>query len=219
MEKKKFLVIDVETCGSLDKPLVYDVGGAIIDNTGKIYEHFSFIIEEVFYGCQELMQSAYYADKIPQYKQDLFNGKRRVATFPQFYNFIRYLINKYQISVFLAYNARFDKNALNNTIQFLTDNKYKYFLPNEIDIQCIWTMAKDTICKQKSYEKFCLNNGFITNKGNLKTTAEIVYRYITIDNNFIESHTGFEDVKIETLIFVKCLRQHKKMRKHYWDKL
>ena len=31
--------------------------------------------------------------------------------------------------------------------------------------------------------------------------------------DFVESHTGLEDCKIEMLITCQCLRQHKKMRK------
>ena len=219
MLRKKYLVIDVETAGGLDNPLVYDVGGAVVDKYGKIYETFSFVIEEVFYGQSELMKSAYYAAKIPDYKKEIFEGKRTVATFAQVHNFINRILKEYNINVFLAYNARFDNNALNNTLQFLTEGKRKYFLPYEIDVQCIWTMAKDTICKQRTYKKFCLDNGFLTANNRLKTSAEIVYRYMTYSIDFEESHTGLEDVKIETAIFAYCIRQHKKMRVHYWDKV
>ena len=218
MSKKKYLVIDVETCGSLDAPLVYDIGGAVIDKTGKIYEYFSFVIPEIFYDCKELMQSAYYANKVPSYKWDLMCGKRRIADFKQMRDFVHYILKKYSIKVFLAYNARFDYTALNNTLQFLTNGEEKYFFPRDIDVQCIWTMAKDTICKQKSYKNFCLKHNFLTDKGNLKTSAEVVYRYMTFDKDFTESHTGLEDVQIESQIYSLCRRQKKKMRLHYWDK-
>jgi hypothetical protein len=216
--KKKFLVVDVETAGGLDSPLVYDIGGTIIDKNGKIYEQFSFVVEEIFYGQTELMKSAYYAEKIPQYKIDLFKGRRRVATFWQVQTYIRRLIAKYGITVWLAYNARFDRNALNNTFQFLTNGREKYFFPYSLDCQCIWCMAKDTICRQKSYRRFCLDNGYLTKNGSLKTSAEVVYKYLTFDKDFKECHTGLEDVMIETEIFSRVLRQHKKMRRHYWDK-
>lgn len=219
MSKKKYLVIDVETAGTLDEPLVYDVGGAVIDKNGQVYETFSFVIEEIFYGHADIMQSAYYAEKIPQYKEDLFYGLRSVATFDQVYEYVRDIINKYNIKVFLAYNARFDRNALNYTLQYLTDGENKYFLPYDVDVQCIWTMAKDTICKQKSYKRFCLNNGFLTARGQIKTSAEVVYRYMTFDEKFVESHTGLEDVRIESQIYALCRRQKKKMRLHYWDKM
>jgi hypothetical protein len=47
----------------------------------------------------------------------------------------------------------------------------------------------------------------------VRLTAEILYRYITGNNDFIESHTGLEDVLIETKIMSHCFRQHKKMEK------
>lgn len=215
---KKFLIIDVETAGGLNNPLIYDIGGAVVDRNGKIYEQFSFVIEEIFYSQANLMKSAYYKKKIPQYKVDIFKGQRRVATFWQAQNFIYHLIAKYGITVWLAYNARFDRNALNNTLQFLTNGREKHFFSYSIDCQCIWCMTKDTICRQKSYRQFCLDNGYLTKNGSLKTSAEIVFKYLTLDKNFAECHMGLEDVRIETAIFAKVLRQHKKMRRHYWDK-
>ena len=46
--------------------------------------------------------------------------------------------------------------------------------------------------------------------------AEVIYRYITGNNTFIESHTGLEDCMIEKEIFAKCCRQHKKMRHTFY---
>ena len=74
-------------------------------------------------------------------------------------------------------------------------------------------MASDTICKQKTYKKFCEENGYLTKKGQVRKTAEILYKYITKNNDFIESHTGLEDVMIEKEILAYCFRQHKAMRK------
>jgi hypothetical protein len=76
-------------------------------------------------------------------------------------------------------------------------------------------MAQDTICKQKSYIRFCQANDYMV-RGRVRATAEILYRYITLNTNFIEDHTGLEDVLIEKEIFAKCMRQHKKMRKNVW---
>lgn len=213
-----YLIVDTETANGLNEPLVYDYGGIVVNNKGKILEYFSFVITDIFYLKKELMKSCYYADKIPQYQRDLFNGKRRAATFAQVYNYTGYLIKKYNIKVVYAYNMRFDLNALNNTLRTLTNDNKKYFFPYELDKQCIMCMAQDTICKQKTYKNFCLNNGYLTKTGRLKTTAEIVYQYITLNNLFTEEHTGLADVMIEWKILERVKRQHKKMRRHYWDK-
>lgn len=76
-------------------------------------------------------------------------------------------------------------------------------------------MARQTIGKQKSYRSYCVNNSYLTkhNVPQVRLTAEILYRYITGNEDFSESHTGLEDVLIETAIMVHCFRQHKKMSK------
>ena len=56
-----YLTIDTETANGLEDPIVYDIGGCIHDKKGNIYETFSFIIYETFYGMKDLMKSAYYA--------------------------------------------------------------------------------------------------------------------------------------------------------------
>lgn len=73
-------------------------------------------------------------------------------------------------------------------------------------------MANDTIGKLKKYQKFCFDNGFITNHKNPRPQlkAEILYRFITNNLDFEESHTGLEDVLIEKEIFVYCNKMHKK---------
>lgn len=214
-----YLLIDTETANGLDEPLVYDYGGIVVNNKGEILEKFSFVISDIFYYRRDLMLTCYYSNKILNYENDLFNGKRRTATFAQIYNYTNYLLKKYNIKSVLAYNMRFDQRALNNTTQYITNGNKKYFFPYELDKKCIMCMTQDTICKQKTYKKFCLNNGYITKTGKLKSTAEIVYRYISFNNSFIEEHTGLADVLIENQIWQKVKRQHKKMRQHYWDKM
>ena len=52
--------------------------------------------------------------------------------------------------------------------------------------------------------------------GQVRKTAEILYRYISGEADFTEKHTGLEDVLIETQILAHCYRQHKKMNKYLW---
>ena len=62
----------------------------------------------------------------------------------------------------------------------------------------------------KKYKNFCKENGFISEKGNYKTSAECAYRFITDNKEFEESHTSLSDCEIEKEIFMTCLRKHKK---------
>ena len=161
------------------------------------------------------MKSAYYANKIPNYLQDIYAGKREVLKWNKISNLLYTLIKLYNISEIYAYNARFDCYALRTTQRFLNGN---YMLPYKIEWCDIWKMAKDTICKQKAYKNFCDKNNFKTSTGRLKTSAEAVYAYINYDILFQESHTGLEDVIIEANIMAKCFSQHKPMRKNLFQK-
>ena len=214
--KNYYLVIDTETANSLDEPLTYDIGFAVIDKKGNIYETFSYIVSEVFYGMRDVMQSAYYATKISKYEEDIANGKRVVAPFAVIRAKIIEMLNKYQITAVIAHNARFDVTALNTTQRYLTKSKYRYFFPYGTQIWDSLAMARTTIGRQPTYKMWCKERGYITRNGMPKLTAEVLYRFITQDETFDESHTALEDVLIELLIFVRCIRQRKKMQRTYW---
>lgn len=72
-------------------------------------------------------------------------------------------------------------------------------------------MACQVLLNRSTYRKFAMQNGLIKESGNLQTSAEACYKYITDKVDFIESHTGLEDVLIETEILAKCFKTHKKM--------
>ena len=211
--KNYYIVFDTETANGLDDPIVYDLGGAVVDKKGNVYETFSFIIYEVFCEMKDLMQSAYYAEKIPMYEKQIANGERKIVKYATAKKHIAKLAKKYNIKAMIAHNARFDYRSTTKTQRYLTKSKYRFFLPYGIELWDTMKMANDTICKQVHYKEFCYNNGYLTKNGRVRKTAEILYRYITGNNDFIESHTGLEDVMIEKEIFVHCLRQHKPMRK------
>lgn len=217
MAKKKFyMVLDTETANGLDNPLVYDIGFAIIDKKGQVYLTKSYVIYDTFVLMKDLMQTAYYAEKIPQYEEDLKNGKRKLVTLATAQSIIAYNLKRFNVSAVIAHNMRFDYNALNTTLRYLTKSQKRYFLPYNTTIWCSLAMARTTIGKQKTYQLWCKENGYVTRNNQPRLTAEILYRYITDNDNFVESHTGLEDVLIEKEIFAHCIRQHKKMQCTYW---
>lgn len=218
MDKRKnyYMVIDTETANTMDDPMMYDLGGAIIDKQGHVYESFSFVIYEVFCADRQLFDTAYYADKRPIYETQIADGQRKIVNIFTARNHLHTLCEKWNVKAIIAHNARFDYRSTNTTLRYITKSKSRYFLPYGIPMWDTLKMAQDTICKQKTYIKWCKDNGFTMKNGRPRATAEILYRYITMDLDFIESHTGLEDVLIEKDIFCKCMTQHKKMRKNVW---
>ena len=74
-------------------------------------------------------------------------------------------------------------------------------------------MARDVSEKMPTYKRFCEDNNFMTKNNQCRFTAEVIYRYLTNDLEFEESHTGLEDTLIEKDILAFCIKQHKKMDK------
>lgn len=214
--KSYYLTIDTETANSLDDPMMYDIGGAIHDKRGNVEETFSFIIYDVFCADRELFDTAYYAEKRPMYEQQIAAGSRKIVSIYTARRHIHELCKKYDVKAIIAHNARFDYKSTNGTLRYITKSKMRYFLPYGIPVWDTLKMAQDTICKQKTYIRWCAENGYLQKNGKVRATAEILYRYITCDNDFIEDHTGLEDVLIEKEIFAKCMAQHKSMRKALW---
>ena len=212
-KKEKFIVLDIETTNSLDDNLAYDVGFVVADNTCKIYEEYSYVIYDIFAREKELMQSAYYCEKLPLYEKALKQEKSKMVQLTTVRKKLKKLCKKYKIKKIYAYNASFDYRGCNKTLRYITKSKYRWFFPYGVEICCIWHMACQTICNRMNYAKFCLDNGFYSKSNNMQTSAEIVYRFLHQDLNFEEEHTGLADVKIELEILCKCLQYHEKIDK------
>ena len=223
MEKDKYLVFDTEVCncpkidGQLDveNGQVYDLGMQVVDKDGYIYDEYSIVNGDVFWGMPSAMKEAYFADKRPQYVVDILEGKRKVLNTWQMYKLVKQLCEEYNIKACIAHNARFDIKVLNATMRYQTKSRCRWFFPYGIPIWDTMKMANDTICKQKRYKEFCEENGYMTNHAvpQVRKTAEIIWRYLTDDVTFEEEHTGLADVTIEAQIFAECVRQHKAMER------
>ena len=229
MKRKKYLIgIDTETTngiitedGKLDlsQSLVYDIGWQVTDRNGKVYEKKSFVVAEIFLD-KDLMSQAYYAEKIPQYWEEIKSGKRVLTSFSK----IRYAFlldrKKWKCKAVFAHNAFFDYTALNNTLRYLTGSKYRYFFPYALEIWDTLIMSRQVFGKTKTYSLFCEKYGYKTKHKHPQNrlTAEILYRYLTKNNDFLEAHTGLEDVEIETEILVACLKSKKKIRRLLFQK-
>lgn len=218
--------IDTETCNGamadkkpdLSQSLVYDIGWAVCDKKGRVYKTESFVIYEIFVGMADVMKSAYYAKKIPMYWKQIKSGQRKLTSFWTVYKVFQNDIKEYGVKNIFAHNAGFDVRALNNTIRYITKSKYRYFFPYKIEMWDTLRMSRQTIGKQKMYSVYCQKNGYLTRHATPQNrlTAEIIYRYLSGNSEFSESHTGLEDVLIEIQILAHCFRQHKRMNKKLW---
>ena len=217
-----YIVLDTETCNgivdengkvNLDNSLVYDIGFAVVDKHGRVYESYSYIIWETFFGMRDVMKSAYYADKIDRYLDDLNEGTRKIVQYRTARRKLREICDKYRVRAIMAHNAHFDYKACTITQRYLTKSAYRYFFPYGVEIWDTLKMAKDIYGNSPMYRLWCEQNNHLTATGRVSLTAENLYRFISGNKNFKESHTGLEDVMIEKEIFRKCMAWHRPMTK------
>ena len=215
------LVVDTETANTIqdDKGLdmsnvlVYDCGWQVVDTHGTVYASASYVNRDIFVYERELMQSAYYAHKIQQYIDDIKAGRRIMADTYEIRQAMIADMEKFGITEVAAHNAFFDFRALNGTQRYVTKSRFRYWFPYGTQIWDTMRMAESVICKMPTYRKFCEENGYLTKTGKLRKTAEILWRFISKNPDFVESHTGLEDVEIEAQIMAYCFRQHKHIDK------
>lgn len=201
------IVLDTETANSIEEPLCYDIGYAVIDaDSGEVFKTENFAVAEIFLD-KDLMASAYFADKIPSYWEEIKAGKRRLARL----NTIRQTLRKdcadYGIKEIYAHNARFDYRSCTLSQRFITCSKWRYFFPYNIRICDTLKMSREAFGADERYADFCSANGYKTKNGQNRFTAEILYRFINNTTDFEEVHKGLDDVMIEKEILVECRRR------------
>lgn len=207
------LLCDVETCN--DNKIILDFSYVIINTrTGVIVASGSYIIKESWH-TRSLKYGKYAKGKAKDYTKKLKNKECELITLIDLYDLLNNLINTYNIKIFMAYNGKFDLEALYCTFSYSNKKmklwqKSAFELSNDkplfmqLDLLDLWTYASKLYKKKKFKKWYDKAIKVYSNCGNRKTTAEIVGRYILENLHFIEEHTGAKDLEIEYLIFIAC---------------
>ena len=153
--KHYYLIVDTEACQSEDKKssFVYDLGVAIIDRKGIIYEKYGLIIADIFTDRSDLMTSNYYKQKRKKIINLYNQNKRLYVTFDTAKKIVNHLINKYNVTAIVGHYSRFDIHALENTNYLITKDKNNFFFPQNVSIWCTCTMARQIYLKRHLHKK------------------------------------------------------------------
>ena len=209
--KKVFVVLDVETVTSAR--LVFDIAWHVCDSKGNILESYNALVKEVVdtpFIFELLRKDDFMKDKCQMYIDALVMNSIDVKCLYDISVDFYGIAKRYNAQVIMcAYNAKFDYEVLNNNLHIYEGDDI-YFFDNVDNIIDIMTMALATICNTNKYVRWCNLNGFITPKGNIKTSAETVYAYISQNCNFVEAHHALEDCDIEKEILFKARKYRKK---------
>ena len=208
MTKKFYMVLDTETVADARVP--YDVAWVIVDREGNIYERFNGLCAEVLQN--ETLRYLVRKDSFSKRKAAFYLDEEHAPIMPFERIFCEYEYHKHVYNpVVVAYNAAFDIKVLNDYAKVLLDCSFF----NDAEIWDLWNMALNTICDSSNYVRWCIDNGFITEKGNISCSAESVYSYLFSDANFVEEHTALSDCEIEAKILQKVFDRKKKLCTEY----
>lgn len=198
-KKTNFLVIDIETCLSSNN-FIFDLSYVVYSRLLGTQQQASYIVKE-----NEYKQTFYdKKDKYAKYLQDKVYSKKY---FKHIMHEMEKTIKNYDIRYVTAYNSGFDLERINRlcTLKAI-DNPLNKLI--EMDL---YHTACQTLGQQKGFKRFIDRFNIKSDKGNRKSSAQAMYQYITLDPQFIEEHTGYADLQIETQILDLILRQRKKM--------
>ena len=208
------IILDTETTNDIECPFVYDFGFAVIDENAKVYASYSYVNADIF--CDdELMSTAFFAEKIPQYWEDIKSGKRILKSFRSIERIFRRVCREWQVDTFVAHNARFDYLALQTTKRYITTSKERFFFPYGAKFVDTLKLSRNVFADD-DYREFCVSNEYVTKRNENRYTAEIIYRFLTGNNDFEEEHTGLADCMIEKEILRYCLVTETKESGYLW---
>ena len=204
------LVFDTETT-SLNKPFCYNLGYVIYDtDRDMIVLKRDFVVEQVWHN-RPLFESAYYADKRPQYVQGMRAHKIIMDKYGYIQRQMARDIRENNVEGAYAFNSPFDdrvfefnaeyyhcNNALDNVpvfdirgyaVNYLMDDKYRDYCDRNADV----TNGSD--------------RKFVTESDGYKTTAESFYCFLHDDIEFNEAHTALSDSEIELEVLKACIEK------------
>jgi DNA polymerase III epsilon subunit-like protein len=213
--RKVFAILDIETL--TDARLAFDIAWILCDSKGNILERYNALVKDIFdspFGMALLRRDSFIKNKSQMYIDAFIFHGIDVKPFEEIMQDFNSISKRYNAkTVMCAYNAKFDYNVLNDNASYIYGCGDTFF-NKDVEIVDIMTMALATICDTNKYVRWCLLNGAITEKGNVKTNAQTVYGYLIDDIDFVEEHHALADCEIEKDIYFKA---RKRKQKHHKD--
>jgi hypothetical protein len=204
--KKFYMVLDTETVADARVP--FDVAYTLIDRKGNTVETGQFFTADIVnnpVGLYLLCKDSFSRRKADFYLEAAKQQPQNVVPFEVIADAINDTIKNYD-AIVCAYNAKFDVTVCNNFAKALG---MPYFFAPDVQVWDIWNIALNIFCKSRNYINFARENGFVTEKNNVSSSAETVYRYLTNNPEFVESHTALDDTSIEAEILTQAFKRHK----------
>ena len=205
MKNTTIAVIDTETATLTGD--VFDFGLVITNKKGEVLAKYDAIVKEVFENLEK-MKKAFYFNKVDSfYRPNIRCGRMVVKSWAEICKDVNKLFKVYSVDTVAAYNLAFDRRVI---IQ--TGKAYGgYMTINDKKMLDLWRVSCETLLQQKTYKKLAAELGWVSPAGNIKTSAEVAYRYGLGAWEFEESHTALDDALIETELMKKLFSLKQKI--------
>jgi len=125
------------------------------------------------------------------------------------------------VDVVTAYNLPFDLKALSRTHSQFTDKEFKF--PPKRKRMCLMDICANLAIDKKFHTWFNsltdeMKIYYTTDKGNIKYSAECIYRYIYGEPYYTEQHTALRDARMEWKLLKYALRHWgTDVKKYFFD--
>lgn len=219
MNKRYTLILDTETVSnnkgfSLYGNYVFDIGATLCvieDSNITILENFNYLVEEI-YKDEDLMKNYFFGeDRLNSFYKE--NSDIEICSWNKIIELFKRIIEDFEIEDYAAFNITFDMNSIQSTCDKLkTDNPFKDL--TKIDL---YNKSCQALADDENYKIFCVENGRVTEKGNIKSDAESVFAYLFNAPSIIESHTALLDAILETKIYQWLLKEEKEQDTFFED--
>lgn len=200
--RNNVMILDTETVGTFGQPLVHDIGYVIIDRNFNVLKKQRFLVKDLHESAKWILKTSdFYNEYAKQY-----NKARKTETLAYWSEIATQMVKdmrEYKVTTLAAYNLAFDYRAIKYTESVFNrekQNLIKAFDQKNKSLLCIWNLACETILSTPQYHQFAEENALVSAKGNIMTSAEACYRFITDNAGYIEEHTALADAVDETEI-------------------
>ena len=192
------LLLDIETFQIKGKTSIWDFG-AIDTVTG---EESHFFNSPQVARANKLLRQNFNVRFFEQHHVDycLNNQTATRLNNQEFYERIQDLVNQHKVVA--AYNVNFDVRELKKQ-----GVKFKGIKP-----LCLWGSFVTAYVNNK-YVKWCFDNEYVSDKGNIQTNAEVAFRYLSGNAGYVHQHTALSDCWSELLIWNKIKGRKQKLEK------
>ena len=136
---------------------------------------------------------------------ELYINKLYSPDFHEWLDYQNYLIDR---------AANGSRNKRTTSRKPADDNEIFRFRGGVYPLFDIWALACEYIMDSDEYRDFAFDEGLLTDSGKYyKTSAEVAYRFLSRNREFMEAHTALDDAEIESEILASIIRKDKKKLK------